>query len=159
MGKLLFISLFLTAYSLSLLAQQDSGFTNKSEAKNQMVNGLKEGKWIEYTNSDWMPADSSGTYYLLVLYKLDSPVGIVHGYYKDGKLYCLFPNKNGKRNGLAKCYYKSGKLWWAIPFKDGETEGVTKEYYESGKLKSAIKCSHGSEGATKNYDENGNEIK
>ncbi|HTB30831.1 MAG TPA: hypothetical protein VK808_02330, partial [Bacteroidia bacterium] len=26
----------------------DSGFTNKAEAKNLMVNGLKEGKWVEY---------------------------------------------------------------------------------------------------------------
>lgn len=30
----------------------DSGFTNKAEAKNLMVNGLKEGKWIEYYDTD-----------------------------------------------------------------------------------------------------------
>jgi hypothetical protein len=35
-------------FSIAGFAQQDSGFTNKAEAKNLIVNGLKEGKWIEY---------------------------------------------------------------------------------------------------------------
>ena len=29
-----------------------NGFTNKAEAKNELKDNLKEGKWIEYTNGD-----------------------------------------------------------------------------------------------------------
>jgi len=37
-------------FALAAIGQSDypdSGFTNKLEAKNQLVNGLKEGKWVE----------------------------------------------------------------------------------------------------------------
>jgi len=41
--------------TLNALGQQpeypDSGFTNKAEAKNLIVHGRKEGKWIAYGDS------------------------------------------------------------------------------------------------------------
>ena len=44
-----FLALILSlSFSLAVFAQADSGFTNKAEATNQMVNGLKEGKWLQY---------------------------------------------------------------------------------------------------------------
>ena len=45
-------SILLIAISCFILfaCQQEQGFTNKAEAKNLMVNGLKEGKWMEYFN-------------------------------------------------------------------------------------------------------------
>ena len=47
----LLIGIVLLAFTLTAFGQQewaDSSFTNKAEAKNLMVNGLKDGKWIEY---------------------------------------------------------------------------------------------------------------
>src|ERR1700720_4657367 len=88
---ILFLSLTLTAFGQNL---PDSGFTNKAEAKNLMVNGLKEGKWIEYMDSNWLPTVDT-VYYLLVLYKQNYAFGLVHGYYRSGELYCIFPNSNG----------------------------------------------------------------
>ena len=47
--KPFFILIISLSISLIAFGQADSlGFTNKAEAKNLMVNGLKEGKWIEY---------------------------------------------------------------------------------------------------------------
>lgn len=43
-------------FTLNALGQQpeypDSGFTNKKEAKNLMVNSKKEGKWLEYLEEE-----------------------------------------------------------------------------------------------------------
>ena len=33
---------------LTPMEYPDSGFTNKAEAKNEMKDSLKEGKWVEY---------------------------------------------------------------------------------------------------------------
>ena len=54
-----------TCFMLPAKAQQ--GFTNKAEAKNEMKNGVKVGKWIEYPETPfhdkgWVP----GYYYLYV---------------------------------------------------------------------------------------------
>jgi hypothetical protein len=40
------------SFTISAIGQQDSGFTNKAEAKNEMVNGMKEGKWVECAADD-----------------------------------------------------------------------------------------------------------
>jgi antitoxin component YwqK of YwqJK toxin-antitoxin module len=76
----------------------DSGFTNKAEAKNQMVKGKKEGKWVEY-DSDSHSIDFGGynrrlkdtgrnsLYYRLIIYKTGVPYGIVRDYLKNGRLY------------------------------------------------------------------------
>jgi hypothetical protein len=150
-----FLTLILSlSFTLSAFGQQDSGFTNKAEAKNLMVDDKKEGKWVEYMDFKTMPSsDTNYYYYLLVIYKQNYPVGIVHGYYKNGKLYCVFLNKNGLRNGVSKCYYESGKLWWEIPFKNGKLNGTVTEYYESGLVKAVTICKKGKQGKTINYSD------
>ena len=61
--------------SSSGFAQDD--FTNKTEAKNQMTNGLKEGKWLEYLNEagDFITDTNKATYYQLTVYKAGKPTG------------------------------------------------------------------------------------
>ena len=47
----------------------DQGFTNKAEAKNQIINGLKEGKWIEYVDGqDKVTTDTNAPIYLLTFF-------------------------------------------------------------------------------------------
>ncbi len=60
--------------------------TSCKEAKNQYVNGRKDGDWIEYLNADWseeVPKESC-VYYRIVSYKNGFPVGLVKDYYKSG---------------------------------------------------------------------------
>ncbi len=52
----------------SSAAEDSLGFTNKAEAKNLMVNGLREGKWVEYEDSRWQPSDSfMASFYKLII--------------------------------------------------------------------------------------------
>ncbi len=231
---IILISLFTpTAYGQSGVADSN-GFTNKAEAKNLIMNGLKEGKWVEYFDQNHHPTTDTNvafTYYLSC-YKKGQLYGIVRGYYRNGQLSSEHPYSNnilngvekwysangklgeelpyinGKRNGLDREYFWSGKLHSEIPYvngkingvrkdyyekgeevsveapytndtvnglekfyyesgaleseepyNNGKLNGIQKEYYESGKLKSETTYSDGIKGATKNYDENGNEIK
>lgn len=125
----------------------EHGFTNKAEAKNEMVNGKKEGKWIEYfdvggggTCADTTAKEIfSSTYpplYRLVVYKDDD--------------FC----------STERVYDRSGRLRSEVPYTYHHLEGVEKDYYSDGKLKSETTYGHNSFPITvKNYDENGNEIK
>jgi antitoxin component YwqK of YwqJK toxin-antitoxin module len=149
--------------SSSLLAQStDSlGFTNKAEAKNLLVNGLKEGKWVEYINEDDEASseDSTKQFYCLFIYKAGKPVGLVRSYFKNGKLKGVTPFANGVMNGVVKEYYESGKLKGEHPYTNDLENGADKEYYENGKLKTVITFKDGQEISTKKYDINGKEIK
>jgi antitoxin component YwqK of YwqJK toxin-antitoxin module len=158
MRKVFFVSLFLTTCSLSLLAQQDSGFTNKAEAKNQMTAGKKEGKWVEYRDSEHNPtSDTNAPFYSLTIYKDDKAEGIKRYYNKKGTLICIYHFTNGKKNGIATDYYDNGKPRGVYPYLYGKMEGVVKTYYESGQLKSEESQKNDKlDGEYKSYYENGN---
>src|ERR1035438_7342943 len=99
--------------SVAAFAQNDSlGFTNKAEAENKMVNGLKEGKWLEYYYGDGgeqvITTDTNADYYNLAIYKRGKRYGISRGYYgKSRILFCETSYINGKKNGIEKTYAKS----------------------------------------------------
>jgi antitoxin component YwqK of YwqJK toxin-antitoxin module len=176
-----FIILF-SFISLIAFGQRDSGFTDKKEAKNLMVNGLKEGKWVEWLTGGDMgtPPDTGG--YSLTVYKKNVPYGMVRTYFKDGnlsaetyfingtikgaqktyfengKLSGEWPFTDGKLNGTEKRYYQSGILYIEITYKDDVKE-VEREYYPDGKLKFETIYTNGVMGKRKWYDESGNEIK
>jgi len=132
--------ILILSFSLSIAAfgQQDSlGFTNKAEAKNQMVHGLKEGKWVEYIDIMGNPTNNSKKEYIytLTVYKTGKPFGVARSYYCDGdKLLRVFPYINGEVNGVAKWYYESGGLLCETLFKDGKENGLSKKYAETGEL-------------------------
>ncbi|HTB32418.1 MAG TPA: hypothetical protein VK808_10355 [Bacteroidia bacterium] len=153
-------------FALNAIGQQasyDEGFTNKAEAKNQLVNGVKDGKWVEYDtcygnnpNNDTI-GEICG--YKLTVYRDDKPVGVIREYSIDGKIKSEIPMKSGKENGTENRYYDSGKLHLETPYVNDKRNGTVKEYYENGKLKTETIYTNNKAGETKNYDENGNEIK
>ena len=116
---------------------EDSGFTNKKEAKNLIVNGIKAGKWLEYIDdSNKVTTDTNAPYYILSIYKDSNRYGKIHEYYKSGKLFIELPtDTDGYINGMAKEYYESGVLKEEAPYIDDIKTGMEKEYYPSGKLK------------------------
>ncbi len=162
MRKALLFLCFVVLFSGSAFAQEalsDSGFTNKAEAKNLMVNGLKEGKWVEYFDADEEGQGINTHYYILTVYKAGNKYGIEKCYDSNGILLRKYLYENGEKNGVAKGYYESGKLYWEATFKDGKINGLHKTYYSNGKLKCVKVYSNSSLISTKNFDENGNEIK
>ncbi len=136
--KSLFLYLFLTTFSLSLFAQQDSGFTNIAEAKNLKVNGLKDGKWVEYykldNGFDLETKSTKAPFYKLVIYKEGKPVGLGHEYYKSGKLRSIIPYNKGEINGVLKEYSELGQLIRRDTVMAGFEKGMIWVYTKTGKL-------------------------
>jgi antitoxin component YwqK of YwqJK toxin-antitoxin module len=146
-------------FSLSSFGQQpeypDSGFTNKAEAKNLMVNGKKEGKWVEYVDTT-NPGVYVSTAYHLFVYKDGKPFGIEHTYDRKGNLESVIPYVNGLKNGVEKVYIgiglteypfvndtingvvkrynQHGQIVRESPHVKGKLDGITKDYYNDGKL-------------------------
>ncbi|HXP49701.1 MAG TPA: toxin-antitoxin system YwqK family antitoxin, partial [Bacteroidia bacterium] len=165
---------------------EEYDFTSKDEAKNEMKNGLKEGKWLEYIierdDTGWI--DTVG--YCLAIYKNGILFGTVRAYDKSGRLLEETPYANGKengtetryyqeiidgiakgeypysdgqKNGLAKEYDENGTLRHEIPYANGKLNGAEKVYYANGKLRRETMYTNDIKGITRIYDENGKEIK
>src|ERR1700722_10633466 len=151
-------SFFLILSCIILIAceQQQSSFTNKAEAKNETVNGLKEGKWVEYYDSlTIITQDTNAPSYELSIYKNGKKCGLAHRY-TSGKLTSEAIFTNDTINGIVKDYYANGKVSDEIPVINGKEIGVRKEYYESGKLrKEAVFTNNKMNGLLKCYYESG----
>jgi len=158
----------------------EQGFTNKAEARNELKNGVKEGKWIEYIDSSFnATTDSTAPYYGLIIYNAGEKWGMIHEYYKNGKILTLMPSDltndvvikgyyengllhnetpytSGKINGDRKEYYSSGELHSESQYVNDKINGVVKIYYKSGKLKEEDHYSEGKvNGLVKGYYESG----
>jgi antitoxin component YwqK of YwqJK toxin-antitoxin module len=145
----LIMSLLFTHIVFGQQELPDSGFTNKAEAKNLTVNGLKEGKWVEYfVNS----GNANYPFYQLTYYHLGKPYGIVRNYYSDGIIYYEVPYKDGKRNGLGKEYDYKGAVVREAPYKDDKENGVER-YYQNGILRREIIYSNDSAKSTTMYNQ------
>ena len=155
---ILSITIYLTAFGQDTL---NTGFVNKAEAKNLIVNGKKEGKWVEFTDEyGEIVTDTTWIYYSLIIYKNGKAIGIARQYYSNGKLYVESRYRNGELNGIMKSYYENGKLEFEANYINNEPNGTANEYWQSGKLK----CKHYFTMGAQNikatcFDENGNEIK
>lgn len=150
------------SFEISALAQQDSsGFTNKAEAKNLTVKGIKEGKWIDYEIRHYGASNVPDTFsYALNIYK----AGVLNGTsrefnYKSRKLSHETQYKDGKKNGIERKYYSDGPLYEEIAYSNDKRNGTDKEYYESGKLRVETIYNNNSVVSTRNFDEYGNEVK
>jgi antitoxin component YwqK of YwqJK toxin-antitoxin module len=137
----------------------EQGFTNKAEAKNQMVNGVKEGKWIEYIHHNSTMDSNHLPSYRLVVYKAGKPDGVVREYYKNGTLYSEKPYADGVYNGIFRLYNENKKLKMEISYVNGALNGVAKEFYDNGKLQSETTYTDNNADMTRTFDEDGNEIK
>jgi antitoxin component YwqK of YwqJK toxin-antitoxin module len=149
--KLLITLILFFCLSLAGIGQQypDSGFTNKAEAKNLIVNGKKEGKWVEYIDiyKDVLPDTHLAVGYRLTVYKAGKPNGIQREYEyfyvgDERKVYKLTRESQysmGVKNGVEKLYYRdsfdtTAGIQFEIPYKYGVKNGVQKDYYEHGKV-------------------------
>src|SRR6185312_12853679 len=103
-----YLILFLSFYFIACATGQsivDGGFTNKTEAKNKLKHGLKEGKWIEYINdSGKITTNSSAPFYILIVYKDDKPSEIARLYAVNGNLLIESPYSDGKLNGIQNIF-------------------------------------------------------
>ena len=155
-------TIILVFVALNVFGQPDSGFTNKAEAKNLIVNGKKEGKWCEYNKQrsfDHSHEDDTISYDLTV-YKAGKVNGIMREYYMSGKIEAEMRFRDNHQYGVYKAYYESGKLEVDGFYNNNfQLDGVYTKYYENGKVKMRIVYSNGLNKEEKNYDENGNEIK
>lgn len=137
--KYMFVIALSLLFALNTYGQQnypDSGFTNKAEAKNLIVNGKKEGKWLEYfdftnkgecfetkdTNHAW--------FYRLTVYNAGIPNGIVREYLNGGEhlLRDEVTYNEGIKNGVERSYYVDGKPYFVIPYTNGKKNGLQIEY-------------------------------
>src|ERR1700739_1305058 len=174
------MKLNLTPYSLRLITllsfssvsfygfgQADTGFSNKADAKNQMVNGKKEGKWVEYLaqnndNGNWEPStDANAPKYILITYKNGKAEGLAKQYNKmfGGTLEFTTPYVNGMKNGVEK-HYEGGDgntVTGLYTFVNDTETGTEKHYYPDGKnIEFEYSYANGvKNGAAKEYYENG----
>lgn len=145
-------------FTLAAFAQADSGIANKAKAKHQIINGLKEGVWIEYMDAAYNATkDSNAPYFSLVNYKAGVQSGVIIRYYKSGKLWGIVPcTTYGNKNGLVKVYYESGKLEGEVPYTNDKINGVEKVYFNDGAIKAEIQYKNDTKnGVEINYFENG----
>lgn len=166
---------------LCCVAQQNlaDGFS-KDEAQNQLVNGLREGKWVEYVNvyGGYAKNSGGGTYYVLTEYHNGKPTGVVRKYYMQGSLESKTFYRNDSIVKRIDYFYEGGPstdtILPPIPtipdnefYTDGKVilppayltdsaTGVEKVYYEKGKLKSEIPYNKGVvNGVVKTYYKDG----
>jgi antitoxin component YwqK of YwqJK toxin-antitoxin module len=138
-------------------AMAQNGFTKKEEAKSEIINGLKEGKWIEYLDEEWRPtAPSKAKYYRLTIYKTGKEQEIQRQYRVNGTLYMEIPCTDGEWDGLQKMYSGNGKkVISETPYSKGKREGMEKDYYASGKLLSEEFYEHDLKRSETDYYESG----
>jgi hypothetical protein len=117
--KTLLMLIACLSISLTVLGQQewtDTSFTNKSEATNKTVNGLKEGKWIEYytvENGAAVQTDKKhATAYTLTIYKAG---GAIHTkqFYMDGNI--MTETIHRGNNIFLRFYAENGKVISELP--------------------------------------------
>jgi antitoxin component YwqK of YwqJK toxin-antitoxin module len=182
MTKLTFISTVLLVFGVWIsAAKAQDGFTDKTEAKNEMKEGLKTGKWCTWLdNNSQVTTDAGGaSFYSLAIYHGGKPSGKVRQfdmsdrlvseniyfdgklsdmrlYHVNGKLYLETPFSDGKKSGTVKVYYESGILMCETPYLNGNKNGIEKTYYESGILMKETPYANGlKNGMEKNFLENG----
>ncbi len=153
--KAIVLPVFLMGISVSVKAQKhahteayDSGFTNKAEAKNKMVNGKKEGKWVEEFKNT---GDTTKPIYRLAVYKSGKLNGIARYYYANGTEYEEEAYTNGTRNGVTKEFDSRKHLVKETPYINDTINGVVKDFNADGTLKKETLYYKGKEGISKSH--------
>ena len=165
---------FLTLFSMPMLAQTvesvdvskapNGKFTttvHDGNIEGNVLNGQKEGVWIEYfagntylpmrvmtyekgkKNGVSMEFDKSGSITKMAEYKDDMLDGQVSEWFRGGRLSKMNTYKKGVMDGMqVLCYEKGGNLEVAN-YKNGQRDGMTTWYYENGNEKMAIEYKNG----------------
>ena len=135
--------------------------TNEVVIEGTVMNGQKEGTWIEYfvstphlpkkivnfehgrKNGIYVEIDKTGSITKKAEYKNDVLDGQTSEWFRGGRLSNLNTYKNGKLDGLQiLCYEKGGNLEESN-YKDGQRDGVTTWFDENGNKKMMITYKNG----------------
>lgn len=150
------VTLAQNAETISVAGAPDGKFTakgNDCKIEGQVVNGQKEGSWVEYFNGD--------------KYLPKRVVTFVHGQ-KNG-LYMEIDNvgsitkqaeyKDDQLNGQVCCWYRGGRLSKMNTYKMGVLDGHQILCYEKGGIQEESNYVNGKrDGISTWYDENGNKM-
>jgi len=145
-------------FTLSASAQHEDGFTNKTEARNKTINGLKEGKWLDYSSIsfDILPDSNNSQYYVLDTYRGGKLNGVARFYQKNGTLLSKDTYRDGEKNGPLQQYFPNGKVNMDGNFLNDKPDGAIRIYAESGQLEEEQNYANGKRnGEQKTYHENG----
>ena len=126
-----------------------------------VVNGQKEGTWIEYYSSNtylpkkivnydkgkkngvFVEIDKTGSITKKAEYKNDVLDGQVSEWYRGGRLSKLNTYKNGQLDGQQILCYEKGANLEVSNYKNGKRDGLTTWYYENGQKKMTIEYTEG----------------
>ncbi|HSY77533.1 MAG TPA: hypothetical protein VK890_11785, partial [Bacteroidia bacterium] len=103
--RLIYILIIPICILFNACENDQNGFTNKAEAKNELINGLKEGKWVEYNIVDTQGVKNGVHHfgdtlsYDLEIYQVGQLNGISNRFDRSGKLRSQVTYVNGKKNG------------------------------------------------------------
>jgi len=131
MKKFLILSLTLL-FASAAFAQADTTNANRT------VNGLPEGKWIQYFDCrngfEVGASDNSAPFYRISMYKAGKHVGTVKEYYKTGELwYEAFYNSDWTKV-IQRDYYSNGKLILRDSAMDNKGNEKITTYHDDGKV-------------------------
>ena len=131
MKNLLILSLTLS-FASATFAQADTSNAN------QAVNGLPDGKWIQYFDYskglEVGTEDKSSPFYRVTMYKAGKHVGTVKEYYRTGELWYEAFYNNDWTKMVQKDYYLNGKLILRDSILDDKGNNKIETYYSNGKL-------------------------
>lgn len=147
---------------------------HESTIEGTVLNGLKDGTWIEYHNGSmhlpkvivnyakgkknglYIEIDKTGSIVKKAGYKNDVLDGQMGEWYRGGRLSKLNTYKDGVLDGeQILCFEKGGTLEVAN-YKDGLRDGLTTWYSESGQKKMTIEYKKGQfEGKQETFHPNG----
>lgn len=67
--SIMILSLYFASITFGQQDYPDSGFTNKAETKNLTVNGVKQGKWLEFVTERDQPVawEKETAFYVLIV--------------------------------------------------------------------------------------------
>ena len=136
---------------------QNDFWTFKNTAANKVINGLKQGNWLECLDQNYSVTKKDSARFLQnTVYQNSKVFGIQKIYNLNGVLIKEIPYKNGRKNGVAKSYFKSGILKNETTYVDDSLTGVAKEYYENRQLAEEKTMLNGkNDGSCKIYRNNG----
>jgi len=121
-----------------------NGFTEKSEAKNESINGVRQGKWLLYLDSLAQEitdaAHIKAKYYSLVVYKDGNYNETARVYTLEGKFVYDVVYVNGK--GLSKIFHPSGNLQIITPYTNGLANGIFRMFDDNGKPQAVMQMSN-----------------
>lgn len=138
-----------------------SKVTNDGTIEGYVMNGKKEGTWIQYANAtQYLPKkivsyqngkkngvsieiDKSGVIVEKAEYKNDVLDGQSSSWYHGGRLSKLNTYKEGKLHGEQIVCYEKGGYLEVSNYKNGERDGVTTWYDENGTPKMTIEYKNG----------------